>query len=270
MPQWLAMRATFRVRKVMPPPQETEQGDQTAHWPQRPSRQPLKLQGFVLQASTCSLSPETQGAPPFCGARAMRRLRWRWPPSQVQVQELQTLQSPHWQSVRWQGRLNLHSRDSPKMSLQPLPTLFRWRRIWRLRTCEPTPHSAEHCPHSPHSPTRQSCTLQTSVLQPLTSMSSAGQSLPPFSGKCCTWRCRCVCPLQSLSQVSQSVHWETLQSTFMWVQVSVSRSAPRQASPPWSESCRMPRLRYLWPSTSHAAHSCQASSSQFCFVVGQC
>mmetsp|Transcript_98476 Transcript_98476/g.287167 ORF Transcript_98476/g.287167 Transcript_98476/m.287167 type:complete len:264 (-) Transcript_98476:2572-3363(-) len=213
-PQWLAIWATRRVRKVVPPPQDAEQADHSAQSLQRPSWHDGRTHACELQGWTSSLSIGWHILPPRCGIFAISRERRCCPPPQETGQTLHSCHSPHLQSSLGQACMG-QGANSESAKLQPMPPGFLRCSIWRCRCWCAGPQEAEHPDHSCQSLTWQSWKLHGFLLHPMVCTNSPGQAAPPLSGK--TMICRCLCawpPPQVLSQASHEVHSETTQSTF--------------------------------------------------------
>mmetsp|Transcript_31660 Transcript_31660/g.57636 ORF Transcript_31660/g.57636 Transcript_31660/m.57636 type:complete len:287 (-) Transcript_31660:2980-3840(-) len=232
-PHSLASVTMGRCLIDTPPPQVAEHIPHADQPPNAPSMQVRLLHRCVLQGSICSFSSGVQALPPSLGMRFTIRSRVLCPPPQVQVQALQACQSAHRQSSRSHSRLLAHALVCPRLAEAPAPPGPRIVSTIRLRSCIAGPHEAEHVLHFVHSPSSASCLLQASVLQPCVCMSSWGQVVPPFAGKRDTCRCRRCCPPpQVLSQLSQNVQSDVLQSTLSACAVSVSCRDPEHAFPP--------------------------------------
>mmetsp|Transcript_95500 Transcript_95500/g.294609 ORF Transcript_95500/g.294609 Transcript_95500/m.294609 type:complete len:285 (-) Transcript_95500:2929-3783(-) len=212
-PHSLAMWATCRMRMVVPPPQEAEQGDQADQSAHRPSSHAGLSQGSMLQARTSALSWTSHIAPPCVGILTMCLLRLCCPPLHSAEHPLQASHSPHWQSSCGQATTS-HLPTSERWRLHPAPSMSRDWSTARLRCRCPVPQLAVHIDHSCQSETWQSWVLQGTALHPAVCMSSFGQALPPELGKSMIWRClRIWPPPHVLSQLSQCVQSETSQST---------------------------------------------------------
>mmetsp|Transcript_25648 Transcript_25648/g.77416 ORF Transcript_25648/g.77416 Transcript_25648/m.77416 type:complete len:286 (-) Transcript_25648:2545-3402(-) len=231
-PHSSAILTTWRVRLMVPPPQDLEQGVHCSQSPQRPSWHCGAAQACVLQGCTSSLSCTWHRDPAPTGILAMCRTRVCWPPSHEQEHALHSCHSPHSQSsFGHDAARQACTWESSK--LQPTPLGFLVFSTFRLRLCWATPQVAEHADHSCQSLTWQSCTLQGFLLQPTVSMRSLGHALPPFDGKTMIWRCRWAWPPPQLrSQASHAVHSETVQSTGSSApQACVSSRSPWQNAP---------------------------------------
>mmetsp|Transcript_98485 Transcript_98485/g.287279 ORF Transcript_98485/g.287279 Transcript_98485/m.287279 type:complete len:375 (-) Transcript_98485:2490-3614(-) len=134
-PHALAVRATCRVRQVVPPPQEAEHPAQAVQSAQRPSSQAGSSHECVLQARTSALSRTLHISPPFVGIFAMCRLRLCWPPLQDEEQALQASHSPHSQSSLAQAGCSQRP-ASESWRLQPVPSRPRdWSTARLLCRC---------------------------------------------------------------------------------------------------------------------------------------
>mmetsp|Transcript_35837 Transcript_35837/g.81388 ORF Transcript_35837/g.81388 Transcript_35837/m.81388 type:complete len:233 (+) Transcript_35837:289-987(+) len=187
-PHSFASCRTLRVRHVMPPLQDLEQGSHSSHSSHCPSMHAGCLQGCVLQASVSSLSHAGHALPPCWGAWTMWRSRVRMPPPHLQLQSPQSDQRPQMQST------NSHFASSQALvsfnpNVQPSPPSAGSRRTLRERTCWPLPHVEVQAPHSCQSLTAQSCLLQGSMLHPLISTRLWLHGVPWPWGFWMTWRC---------------------------------------------------------------------------------
>mmetsp|Transcript_41859 Transcript_41859/g.119444 ORF Transcript_41859/g.119444 Transcript_41859/m.119444 type:complete len:286 (+) Transcript_41859:974-1831(+) len=232
-PHSLAILATWRLRKVVPPPQDLEQGDQPSQSLHAPSSHVGTKHGCVLHGCTSSLSCTLQSFPPCVGILAMCRSRVCWPPSHEAEQALQASQRPHWQSSLGHGAC-MQAVSCVSSRLQPAPPgllvcrTLRWRQRW------PWLQEAEQLDHSCQSVTWQSWTLHCSLLQPTVWIRSPGQGSPPFTGKTMICRWRAVWPPpHCLSQASHMVQSETTQSTLSSsAHDTISSRSPWQSRPP--------------------------------------
>mmetsp|Transcript_98477 Transcript_98477/g.287188 ORF Transcript_98477/g.287188 Transcript_98477/m.287188 type:complete len:288 (-) Transcript_98477:2500-3363(-) len=231
-PQWLAIWATRRVRKVVPPPQDAEQADHSAQSLQRPSWHDGRTHACELQGWTSSLSIGWHILPPRRGIFAISRERRCWPPPQEAEQALQPCHSPHSQSSLGHSCVG-QGASSESSKLQPMPPGFLKCNTWRCRCRCAGPHETEQSDHSCQSLTWQSWKLHGFLLQPMVCTNSSGQLAPPLSGK--TMICRCLCawpPPQVLSQSSHEVHSDTTQSTMSFsMHDCVSSKLPSHARP---------------------------------------
>mmetsp|Transcript_78633 Transcript_78633/g.202524 ORF Transcript_78633/g.202524 Transcript_78633/m.202524 type:complete len:268 (-) Transcript_78633:2844-3647(-) len=246
LPHSLAISLTSRVRKVWPPPQEAEHGAQAVQFAQAPSLHSLLSHDCVLQGLISSMSSAGQVLPPPTGALGTSRTRTLFPPPQCFEQSPHSFQLPHSQSLTSQGLTSSHCRVSPRLVSQPWPARLRSESTSRTRCWKLAPQVAEQAVQFDHSETWQLCGVQLIVLQPWVWIRSAGQSLPPCSGKTWISRCRRVCPPpQRRSHESQLVHFENTQSTFSGLHASVSCRLSSHGLPPASAGCEILRSRYF-------------------------
>mmetsp|Transcript_51455 Transcript_51455/g.164756 ORF Transcript_51455/g.164756 Transcript_51455/m.164756 type:complete len:232 (-) Transcript_51455:944-1639(-) len=173
--------ATFRVRKVTPPPQLLEQGDHSDHSDQAPSTHLGSLQACVLQGATSSRSRSWQGSPPPRGDFLMLRSLVRWPPPQEQLQLLHSVHSFHSQSCLGQARFSWQGTACDRAARQPRPPALRLWSTMRMRFFWPAPQLVEQVSQLDQSESSQSLALQGAAAQPRVCMSSAGQSRPPLA-----------------------------------------------------------------------------------------
>mmetsp|Transcript_129943 Transcript_129943/g.315660 ORF Transcript_129943/g.315660 Transcript_129943/m.315660 type:complete len:288 (-) Transcript_129943:2297-3160(-) len=231
-PQWSAIWATLRVRKLVPPSQDAEQTDHSAQSPQRPSWHGGNTHVCELQGWTSSLSIGWHILPPRCGIFAISRERRCWPPPHETGHALHSCHSPHSQSSLGQASVG-QAVSSESSRLQPMPPGFLKCNTWRCRCRCAGPHETEQSDHSCQSLTWQSWKLHGFLLQPMVCTNSSGQLAPPLSGK--TMICRCLCawpPPQVLSQLSHDVHSDTTQSTCSFSTHDwVSSRSPSHARP---------------------------------------
>mmetsp|Transcript_32598 Transcript_32598/g.103395 ORF Transcript_32598/g.103395 Transcript_32598/m.103395 type:complete len:204 (-) Transcript_32598:2881-3492(-) len=197
----------------------------------------------------------------------MRRILVLWPPSQSELQSLQSNQSLHLQSTYTHGPAS-HDLIWLSSRPQPMPPSCGCCRTRRMRWCWPGPQVEEQASQADHSPTKQSTLLHGLLLHPLVSIRSTGHDLPPSRAFCVTWRCRCCCPpLHVLSHSSHALHSETTQSTaklHSWISCKLAS----QGSPPFSGSWIV-RWRKRWPLPLQALHSSQCPISHDLFSSPQ-
>jgi len=159
--------------------------------------------GCVLQGCTSFFAFGSQVLPLPVGKVRIKRARLLTPPSQVQLQELQSFHTPQVQSVSPPHSVGaLHPRISAVSSVQPSPPSTASLMTLRVRVDCPVPQVTEHPPHSLHELITQLPVKQGSVLQGCVCKIVRGQGLPPLRGYgFLVKRCRCCWPpLQVLSQ----------------------------------------------------------------------
>mmetsp|Transcript_36227 Transcript_36227/g.104390 ORF Transcript_36227/g.104390 Transcript_36227/m.104390 type:complete len:442 (-) Transcript_36227:1913-3238(-) len=242
-PQSFASTLMSLTRHVCPPLQLAEHGSQGCQSSHTPSTQTFSWHLCMLQPSTCSLSMAAHGLQPGSGDLVMCRMRTRCPPSHGLLHVPHSSQSPHRQSLQTHSFKSSHGFTSLRCWLHPCPSSHGREVNSRARSVKPAPHVALHFDQADQSLTMQSCEAQGSSAQPSVSMSRSGQGSPPPLGFTMTSRSRVLWPPpQDLSQESQGVQSETLQSTIR-SQASVSFSAPSHGEPRPSGSTSMRRIR---------------------------
>mmetsp|Transcript_70544 Transcript_70544/g.168444 ORF Transcript_70544/g.168444 Transcript_70544/m.168444 type:complete len:237 (-) Transcript_70544:499-1209(-) len=214
LPQGDATCATSRERSATPPAQLWEQEDHSVQSPHSPSLQ-LPWQCPSRQASTSAVGCGWQGSPSCEGCWAMCRFLVLEPKPQLALQLPQALQSAQAQSTFSSHALECDTSPQLEASLRaPLKPAPSWELVTcRSRTLCPMPQEEVQLDQLVHAPTCASSALQVLTMQLLASTKEIGHGWPWYIGFCVTCLCLCDCPTpQSLSQASQAVQAETLQS----------------------------------------------------------
>jgi len=134
----------FRVRVLVPPPQDLEQPQNAVHAPQLP----FTAHDCVLHATVSVAGPE-HGFPHTLGAGLLHfRDLILTPPPQLRVHPQNALNAPYFPSMMG---LTIQARVSVADPSQPFPQASPAMQ-GRVRVCVPAPHDFEHALHSPYAP----------------------------------------------------------------------------------------------------------------------
>lgn len=230
-PHALASTSILRERHVTPPPHFAEHPSQLPQLPHLPSTavQP-GVQDWVLQPEICVLSDSSQRSPNPRGAILMRRSRVFWPPLQLHVQPLQSVQSSQTQSWSLGQSVRGHDLVSFNSPVHGNPPFMASRVITRLLVDDP-PHS--HTSHAPQAESWHGTGAGNGA--PLVSFKLPVQPIPPFFSWLTMVRLRHIWEPSLSPQTVHDVHW--LRTQFCGVprqcvaQRLVSIRAPSQGVP---------------------------------------